>query len=258
MEFLPQTTFIQRVQLNNERFTDFETSFATALCTQPQYYLDRTVASIAQEYHISPNAIMRFAKKLGYSGYSELRFCIEREIPQGISQTSNVVNAQTTSREALINNIQHTLEFAHVDAIKAFAKRLRKANEILVFAVGETAYIAHAYARRFNEFDDKTQFITYENQLRRELKRSREAVLVLVSLSGESKQIIAMAREALETQTPILAITDLHHSTLSILADEVLFCQSPLKTFDDMNLTDLVPLAAVWSLLEQEYIRLSM
>lgn len=133
---------------------------------------------------------------------------------------------------------------------------MAQARQVVIFAVGETAYAAHAFARRMAEFDSKTQFVTYENQVRREMERTGGGVLLLlVSLSGGTPQVVSIARHAAERGVDIVSITDLHPCELAQYARVALYCCSPQRSVDGINLTDLTPLMAALTSLELAYLR---
>lgn len=239
--------FSERVLLNRERFTDFEETFSLYVLANPQEASGRTVSDLASSFHISPNAIMRFSRKLGYEGFSDMRLSIAREVAE------RAAKAPSTSTQELA---QRTFALCHKPDVEARAARLLAAAKRVVFyAVGETAYVAHAFANRMTDFDEKTHFLTYENQMRRELAHGRGLVLVLVSLTGETAQVVRFAREARERGIDVISVTDLHSNTLAQYASVALYCCSPAQRIDGITVTDLTPLAATLTLLERAYLR---
>ena len=45
--------------------------------------MDFSIQKIAADLYIAPNSVMRLAKKLGYSGFSELKFSLQNEEKPG-------------------------------------------------------------------------------------------------------------------------------------------------------------------------------
>ncbi|MDO4428756.1 MAG: SIS domain-containing protein [Atopobiaceae bacterium] len=135
-------------------------------------------------------------------------------------------------------------------------RALAQARQVLIFAVGETVYAAHALARRISQIDGKFQFVTYENQVRREMDHDLEGTaLVLVSLSGETAQVVGLARGAAEKGVCAISLTDLHPCSLAQYARLALYCCSPARKIDDVTTTDLTPLMAALTQIESCYLQ---
>ena len=246
-------SFSERVLLNSERLTDFEEEFSKYVMANPEEASAQTVTSLAQRFYVAPNSIVRFARKLGYTGFSDMRFSLGKEM-----ELRQLAERQRTSKElpSSLELVNRTFELCCKPKVeKRAAKMLAEADRVAFFAVGETAYAAHTFARLFEEFDNKTQFITYENQMRREIARGDGLVVVLVSLSGETAQILGAASVAKDAGVPIISVTDLHPCSLTRYATLSLYCCSPQKHLDGINVTDLTPLFAALTSLENAYYR---
>lgn len=239
--------FSERVLLNRERFTDFEETFSLYVLANPEEASSRTISDLAHAFHISPNAIMRFSHKLGYEGFSDMRLSLGRDAAMAKD------NTKPTSTQRLVDKTLSLCE--NTSAQDQAAHLIASARRVAFFAVGETAYIVHAFANRMTDFDEKTHFMTYENQIRRELEHGDGLVLVLVSLSGETAQVVNFAREAWRRSVPTVTLTDLHPCTLTQYATVALYCCSPTRRIGDITVTDLTPLAAALTSLEHSYLR---
>lgn len=245
--------FADRVLLNRERFTEFEETFSLYVLANPAEAAERTVADLASSFHISPNAIVRFARKLGYEGFSDMRLSLAHEVREARAASEDVGSPGAGTLEL----VRRTLEVCGESPVMGRAIRaLAQARQVLIFAVGETAYAAHAFARRISQFDGKFQFVTYENQVRREMDHDLEGtVLVLVSLSGETAQVVSLAKEAAEKGVGVISLTDLHPCSLAQYARLALYCCSPARRIDDVTTTDLTPLMAALTQIESCYLR---
>ena len=247
--------FSERVLLNRERSTEFEETFSLYVLANPAEAAGRTVANLASSFHISPNAIVRFSRKLGYEGFSDMRLSLAHEVREARDRDESEVRGSPTP--GTLELVRRTLEVCGESPVLGRAIRtLVQARQVLIFAVGETAYAAHAFARRISQLDGKFQFVTYENQVRREMDHDLEGTaLVLVSLSGETTQVVDLAREAAEKGVCVISLTDLHPCSLAQYARLALYCCSPARKIDDVTATDLTPLMAALTQIEACYLR---
>ena len=248
---MEQASFSQRVLLNRERFTDFEETFSLYVLSNPVEATSRTISDLASSFHIAPNAIMRFSRKIGYKSFSDMRFSLAREA----AERSDKAPDKDMAIEAEV--VTHTLELCCRPELEARAARmLAAAHRVIFYAVGETAYLTHAFANRLNNFDEKIHFLTYENQISRELERSSEdgLLLVLVSLTGETSQVVRFASEAAKRGVGVITLTDLHPNTLAHHATLALYCCSAPRRLNGITITDLTPLVAALTALERAYL----
>lgn len=245
-------SFSERALLNQERLTEFEEAFVRFVLRDPEKASRQTITGLAQRFYVSPNSIVRLARKLGYGGFSDMRVSLSHEVMSGEGPAGPAVRGAPDTGGL----VRRTLELCCDPRAQARAIRLmRAASRVSLYAVGETAYVAQAYAQLLENFDSKTQFVTYENQLRREIERGpRSQLLFLVSLSGETAQVVGAARQAREAGVPIVSMTDLHRNTLASLATVPLFCCSPQRHVGATNVTDLTPLAAALTSLQWAYV----
>ena len=73
-----------------------------------------TIQKMSQDLFVAPNTVMRFSKKLGYSGFSELKFAIQNEY--------HPVNSVTLGRQLmdmLPGNIVKNLDIIDMTQVEA-------------------------------------------------------------------------------------------------------------------------------------------
>lgn len=239
------STFSERVLLNEDRLTDFEEEFARYSLEHPDVVAEDTIKGLAERFFVSPNSIMRLAKKLGYEGFSDMRLSLAHEADRGADDGF-------PATEGLVRRT-YKLCCKRDSQLKA-CKMMHDAERVAFFAVGETAYAASVFAKVLGAFDNKSDFVTYENQMRHEIDRGRGMLLFAVSMSGETPQIVNAAREAREKHIPVISMTDLTHNSLVRTADLSLFCCSPQEYVDGVNITDLTPLFAAMTSFEHTYL----
>ena len=70
----------ERIEVNASSFTESDRIIAEAILSYPGLVERFTVQQLADHLSLSTASIMRFAKKLGYTGYSEFRFEFMRSL----------------------------------------------------------------------------------------------------------------------------------------------------------------------------------
>lgn len=202
-----------------------------------------TIKVLSEKLYTVPNTIIRYSKKLGYTGFSELKNAIKAENDEECSMEQI---PQWDVIKRTFDLIDHGLE-------EKIAKQMLASKKNLFFAVGQTAYPTEIYAKNFQALDHKSAFHTYQHEVFYELETEKDIFLILVSLSGKSKQLIKIAEKAREKNFPILAVTHLSNNLLQKACDYHLYCYSPEKHLNGYNITDKTPLLITLNSLFETY-----
>ncbi|MBP2098654.1 MurR/RpiR family transcriptional regulator [Enterococcus rivorum] len=202
-----------------------------------------TIRVLAEKLYTVPNTIVRYSQKLGYSGFSELKNAIkiENNIEYPIEHAPQWEVIKRT-----FDLINHELE-------EKITKQIMLSKKVVFFAVGQTSYPTEIYAKNFQALDHKSTFHTYQHEVFYELETEKNLFLILVSLSGESPQLIKIAEKAREKNCSLLGVTHLSNNSLQKVCDYHLYCYSPEKYLNGYNITDKTPLLIVLNSLFEAY-----
>jgi len=205
-----------------------ERKAADYLLAAPEAIHDAGVVEFSSHAGCSQATVVRLAQRLGYDGFPALRKDFaspETEVPYrdiGLADTP-----ETVLRKVFANSVQALQDtLAAVDPVqysKAVAALLA-AKSLAFFGLGNAAVVAREAYQKFLRVgvpchtaeDPDLQLIILSNHL------TRWDVMVAISYSGESKPILAAAREAQARGVRVLAITNFPRSSLAKLADVVL------------------------------------
>lgn len=205
-----------------------ERKAADYLLAAPEAIHDAGVVEFSIHAGCSQATVVRLAKRLGYDGFPALRKDFaspETEVPyRDIDLTDT---PETVLRKVFANSVQALQDtLAAVDPVqytKAVAALLA-AKSLAFFGLGNAAVVAREAYQKFLRIgvpchtteDLDLQLIILSNHL------TQEDVIVAISHSGESKPILAVAREAHARGIRVLAITNFPRSSLAKSADVVL------------------------------------
>lgn len=188
--------------------------------------LDMSVQAVADANFVSTATVIRLAKKLGYSGFSELKFQIREEL-----RKQSEVNKSLTFESIVdehIDNILNTRDLINKSLILDVVNKMNKADNIHFFGKGLTNSITSYYSKilftlGINNYIYEDTHIAY---LAAE-KMNKKDLVFIVSLSGNTNQAIRMAQIAKSRKATIISITSNTSNTLSTLSDvQLTFCAS--------------------------------
>ncbi|MFD1392351.1 MurR/RpiR family transcriptional regulator [Lacticaseibacillus jixianensis] len=218
-----------------------------------------TIRELAEKAHVSTTTILRFANKMGYEGYSELRYALKRH-RSALSETVPLSDQDLSAPLAEFFETVTTPEFSKL--IDIAATRLERAPLVLLCGIGTGAALAEYGARFWSNTGTFSLALTDPDYpFPDQTAVLKDTVMVALSVSGESQPVIDMATRAQEAGVNVIAITDHADSTLSHLADLVITYYLPELTRGGLNLTTQVPIIYLLELiahrLEQPHKRAS-
>ena len=180
------------------------------------------VQDLAARLYTSPASVIRFCKKLGFSGFSEFKAALKIEL----RRKEGVPGPQVSSIDFL-KDIDKAIHLIQEDMVEQVLDLIRSRRHIELFAVGSSRMVASEFAKRLRlagkqafYYDDSSLMNISARQL------TGDDLVIALSVSGESSLVIAAANMAKSCGAPIVSITNLGSNTLSDMADISLYVHS--------------------------------
>lgn len=187
--------------------------------------LDMSIQTLAAEAAYSPATILRFCKKLGYSGFAEFKYALraetrrtgeDRPIQSSRDFTANMLI------DAISSNIQATSKLIQEEQLNQAFRYLDSGCPIYLWSPGGLTSVAAEYFEKMllSIGRQEVYFIEsvkmFEHILR---SRSGESLLILISASGKYPTTIRLGKIAQVNGIPILSITPYASNEVADLAD---------------------------------------
>jgi len=181
--------------------------------------LDWSIQTLSKNTFMSTATIMRLCKKLGYSGFSELKYRLKEEISaldtyKKTATFTDIVNQNVKS----IVDTAAMLEEKKVSEIVEFM--LRPTTRIHFFGKGLTATIAE-YASKALLTGNRANFHYVDTHIAYLVAESmnEDDLLFVCSLSGNTHQIVRMAQIAKGRMAKVVTISSNKKNELSKIGD---------------------------------------
>lgn len=209
----------------NELF-DAEKRVADYILAHSDKVIDMTVSELSEESEASKATIVRLCKKCDCEGFYHLKIKMAKEmINNSDTNTSNEININELeqSLQNILTNkyeeLKQTLSNIDIKSLNQIIKHIDNANLVLFAAQGNTIPIALDAAYKFNEIGI-TSFSApiIEHQLVLAHKLTKNDVVIAISASGESKNLLNVIDAALEKNATVISITNSAKSTLALKA----------------------------------------
>ena len=158
-----------------------------------------TVRELADEVHVSTATVMRFCRKAGFDGYSEFKVKFKM-----------FLNEEKNKKHQVNEDIQEI----QLDEI---ADVVRDAKQVIFIGLGTSGILGKYGARYFSNLKKFSQYI--EDPYFPIMEGMSDAVVIALSVSGETEQVVQMASDFKKNKCKIISITNKSVSTLSKLSD---------------------------------------
>lgn len=191
------------------------------------------IRTLARQCFVSTTTIMRFTKKLGFSGY--------REFLDSLRITSNTtaktqlpaVFWRQSYSEEYLKNIIESMRVITDGKVESFKRALLRSTHLYCFGVGLDQEVARFAYHLFTSLGYEASCPTSPFEIASALNRFKENdVAFLISFSGEDREVIEFAEHIRMKNNPVIATisssvnnTLLSLSTIDfyVFADHMLF-----------------------------------
>ena len=200
---------------------------------------DMQIRALAAACFVSTTTIMRFTRKLGFSGYREfsesLRFAshaAER------SELPSVLWKQAYSEEYL-KNIIESVRVLTADKMERFAQALATDPCVWCYGVGMDQEVARFAYRLLSSMGFRASCPVDRFEVKAALERFHDNdVALLVSMSGEDREVVEFAERVQAARRPVVAtITHSANNTLQSLStlDFYVFVERVVYKGEDLS-----------------------
>ncbi|WP_257029223.1 MurR/RpiR family transcriptional regulator [Neobacillus driksii] len=236
--------FEERVHKFEYKLNDTDDQIVEYIEKNRQDFVNQSIQSVSASLYTVPNTITRLSKKLGYDGFSHLKSSIKEELD----------SAKTPEEDSSYYFIQKTFDLIDMERIETAAKMLHESKHVLFFGVGDSADFCDMMARNLRVVGKTSEHYIHRHEMIHMLDQmNQHDVLFLVSLSGETPQVLEMAEKAKQREIPIISLTHFTRNSLQEAAAINLYCYAPKKTKNGYNITDRTPVMVIIQTLSQFY-----
>lgn len=218
-------------------FTNTEKKLAEYILNNSKKVVSLSAQELAKNADISPAAVVRFSKSLGYKGFTALKVDLARNSGENEKEIDITIEPDE-STEAIVkkigksntNTIKETLNLINIEKISSAIDILCNAKNIYLFGIGASGLVAIDFQYKLLRINKQ---VVYQNDPHIQLASSVHIgpgdVALGISYGGESKEVNLGIKKAKENGAKTIAITKYNKNTLSKLGDIVLYLPNEEK-----------------------------
>ncbi|HBZ80980.1 MULTISPECIES: MurR/RpiR family transcriptional regulator [Brevibacillus] len=216
-----------------------ERKVAEYIVAHPEDVVKLSVQKLAELSGVSEATIIRLARSLNMKGYQELKLRIAGDLNKQTTPTSYQEIMMEGSVESImqavswnnIQSIQDTLSVLSSEEVKRAVEALSTARKIDVYGVGASAVIADDIKQKFCRINLWCEaYSDFHAQLTSAVNLTPNDVVIGISYSGQTEDIIQSLTEARQQGATVITLTKFGPSPVAELAHIRLFTSSVEKS----------------------------
>ena len=232
MSALLLMNMLEKIQSRLEHLSKSERKVAEVILATPEQAIHSSIAALALEAGVSEPTVNRFCRSLETRGFPDFKLHLAQSLAHGTLYVNRNVDEDDSvesytgkifeSAMASLDQVHHSLDMS---AVNRAVDLLTQAKKIAFFGLGSSAAVAHDAMNKFFRFNIPVVYFDDIVMQRMSCMNSGEGdVVVLISHTGRTKNLVEMAHLARENDATVLAITSrdtplAQAATLALLLD---------------------------------------
>ncbi|AHG18325.1 transcriptional regulator [Chania multitudinisentens RB-25] len=223
---------LEKIQNHLELLSKSERKVAEVILASPQTAIHSSIATLAKMADVSEPTVNRFCRRLDTKGFPDFKLHLAQSLANGTPyvnrnvEEDDSVDAYTSKIfESVMASLDTVKANLDITAINRAVDLLTQAKKISFFGLGASAAVAHDAMNKFFRFNIPVVYFDDIVMQRMSCMNSGEGdVVVLISHTGRTKNLVEMAHLARENDATVIAITSrdtplAKEATLALLLD---------------------------------------
>lgn len=195
-----------------QSLNDLELSLYRYIMKNCEKVVYMRIRELADEAHVSTTTILRFCKKLGCEGYSEFKVKLKMYIEKNEDKK---VNNDTSLIIDIFKKLDND-EFE--EKMDKLCEQIKESNNLVFIGAGTSGILCKYAARYFSSIGKIAMYID-DPYFPRNYKAYESCVVIVISVSGETKSVIDQISNLKREQCIIASITNSENCTISKISD---------------------------------------
>lgn len=209
-----------------------ERKVAEVILAAPQTAIHSSIATLAKMAEVSEPTVNRFCRRLETRGFPDFKLQLAQSLANGtpyvnrnVEESDNVEAYSAKIFESAMASLEQVKNTLDITAVNRAVDLLTQAKKISFFGLGASAAVAHDAMNKFFRFNIPVIYFDDIVMQRMSCMNSGDGdVVVLISHSGRTKNVVELAQLARQNDATVIAITSrdtplASEATLSLLLD---------------------------------------
>ena len=240
-----------QIKLLYEKMGNSEKRIADWIIENTNEILPLSITELAEKSHSSEATIVRFSRRLGYSGYQDLKISIAQEskktlINENISENDSCIDIFEKVCNDIYLSLEKTKKILDNKHLEAACDKMIAADKIVVFGLGNSASVAGDFVHKLMRIGlNATAYSDNHMQAIAAVHLKPNDVAIGISHSGSSRDIVEAMRLSKESGASTVVITSKGKSPVLKHSDIVLSTDSDETKYSILALNSRIAQLAI-------------
>lgn len=213
-----------RIKEYNDSYTATEKLIAEYILEND--ILQDSAQALGEKTNTSAAAIIRFSKKIGFKGFSDLKMNLaqstkeeKQEVDLIFEPEDNISTLVEKGCRLNMNTVLKTYQLINIDTLEESIDLLNNASTIYLFGVGGSSVIGLDIYQKLMRIGKK---VIYNADLHVQMtfaqSMDQNDAALIISYSGSTTGLVDVARVLHEKQIPFISITQINSNPISKLS----------------------------------------
>lgn len=242
---------ILNIKIHYDSFSKAEKKIADFLMENPAQILPLYITELAEKTGTSEATAVRFARRLGFDGYQQLKIAIAqdsgaRPINENITKNDKASDIFPKVCDDIYCSLEKTKRALDGEALEKCCNAILRADSIVVCGLGNSASVAtDASHKMFRLGLNAHAYTDNHMQAIAAAHMGKNGVLIGISHSGASKDIIQAMDLARRNGATTVAITNAGKSPIDKVSDFILHTVSDETNYRILGLSSRIAQLAI-------------
>ena len=206
---------LNEIKSNFTRLSNADRRLAEFILENANEIVKMSIGKIAMQANVSDPTVVRFCRSLGFEGFKEFKIKLTQELANNnyyvhrkVKKGDDVSTYIKSIGDFTLNSLSKMLDELDVQTVERMVNLFTKASKIEFWGFGASASVAHDAHHKFFRLGVPCSFNSDPHmQAMSASVISRDALIVAISHTGRSKELIENIRFARETGVKVIGIT---------------------------------------------------
>lgn len=237
-QLYPTNSVLSQIQSIYPSLRPAEKKVADFLLEKPDKVIYLSISECAENCNVSETTVIRFARLLGLSGYQELKIELAKTVESGgslseeITPDDTLTEAVAKALKADARAIMDTLNIMEEDSLEKAVRAMLNAKRVLICGFGTSNLAAQYLEYKLLRIGmDVLCYQDFHMQLLSTTLLEPGDVVICISFSGSTKQVLELAELVKSKGLTVISITNYKRSPLAEHTDVLLLTCSQENPF---------------------------
>ncbi|WP_187378509.1 MurR/RpiR family transcriptional regulator [Oceanobacillus jeddahense] len=229
------------MEQNKPNFTKSEHKIYNYIVSNTDQVLYHSLTELSELSGVAEATVLRFFRKLGFKGFQDFKFSLAQEVSVNPTNDESDETYIKKIKNNMVQAIESSYEILELKSLQAAIDIIDHSYDVVIFGVGSSGIAGQDMENRLMRIGKHANVITDPHaQVMRATTMSKGTVVIAISLTGSTKDIVDSVKIAKKNNATIIALTNYIKSPLTKYSDHVLLSAAKESPLDSGSLVSKI------------------